>query len=447
MSRVLHYDCSAGISGDMNLAALIDLGVPPSWVEEQCALLDLPGFHIVVEKAEKSGLWGTKVTVHDNPAHEGQGHKHEHAHEHAHPHSHDHSGHAHEHLHEHGTTEHAHEHGHHTHEVHEAHDHGHHHHEHRSFADIRTLIERSRLPESVKQRATGIFAVLAEAEGQVHGKTPDEVHFHEVGAVDSLIDIVGAAICLDYLKPDRITSTSVELGSGTVRCAHGVLPVPAPATLLLMKGLPSSIGGTDHEATTPTGAAIMKTVVDEFNPTLSGTCVATGLGIGHRDSSRRPNVLRASLWDTEETSAVSVESMIELSANIDDMTAEHLAHLTGCLFEAGAVDAWQEAVYMKKGRLGTKVCALVSSGNKAAVLNAFFRHTSTLGIREQEIRRHALARGEYTRETPWGQVRIKTVEGEFRREKVEYEDVSRIARENHLTIREVTEGCREENRN
>lgn len=434
MSRVLHYDCSAGISGDMNLAALIDLGVPPSWVEEQCALLDLRGFHIVVEKAEKSGLWGTKVTVHDHPAHEGQGHKHEYAREHSHPHSHDHSRHAHEDLHDHGTTEHAHE-------------HGHHHHEHRSFADIRALIERSRLPESVKLRATGIFAVLAEAEGQVHGKTPEEVHFHEVGAMDSLIDIVGAAVCLDYLKPDRITATSVELGSGTVRCAHGVLPVPAPATLLLMKGMPSCLGGTDHEATTPTGAAIMKKVVDEFNPTLSGVCVASGLGIGHRDSSRRPNVLRASLWDTEVAPAVSVESTIELSANIDDMTAEHQAYLTSCLFEAGAVEVWQEAVYMKKGRLGTKVCALVSSENKAAVLNAFFRHSSTLGIREQEIRRHVLARGEYTRETPWGQVRVKAVDGEFCREKVEYEDMSRIACENHLTLREVTEGCRDENRN
>lgn len=410
MSRVLHYDCLAGISGDMNLAALLDMGVPEAYLKEQLERVGLEEeYHLVVEKTSKGGLAGTRVDVH---------------------------------IHEH-------DHGHHEHGVEGAagHHHGHRHeHVHRTWRDIREMIQGSGLAPSVQDRALAVFERLAVAEGLVHGKSPEEVHFHEVGATDSIVDIVGAAICLEYLKTDRITSTPVELGGGMVRCAHGVLPVPAPATVQVMKGVPASLGGTDHEATTPTGAAFIVTVADEFSPRLSGWCVSTGLGIGHRDSERLPNVLRVSLWETEEAGGdVNAETVIRLSARMDDMTAEHLAFLSERLFEAGAVDVWQEPVYMKKGRLGTGVYALVHPDRASEVLAAFFRHSTTLGICREALTRHILPRREALRASPWGDVRVKAVSGAevmFLREKVEYEDLSRIARENHLTLKETEEACR-----
>lgn len=410
MSRVLHYDCQAGISGDMNLAALIDLGVPEAYLKEQLKRVGLDeGYHLVVGQSSKAGLAGTRVDVH---------------------------------IHEY-------EHGHHVHGGGEAaeHHHGHRHeHVHRTWRDIREMILGSRLESSVQETALAIFERLAVAEGLVHGKSPEEVHFHEVGATDSIVDIVGAAICLDYLKADRITSTPVELGAGMVKCAHGVLPVPAPATVQVMKGAPVSLGGTDHEATTPTGAAFIVTVADEFSPRLRGRCVGTGLGIGHRDSERLPNVLRVSLWETEEEGEdVTTEQVVRFSARMDDMTAEHLAFLSERLFEAGAVDVWQEPVYMKKGRLGTGMYALVHPDRASAVLAAFFRHSTTLGICREEVARHVLLRQESLRVSPWGEVRVKTVsgqEGMFLRDKVEYDDLSRIARENHLTLKETEDICR-----
>ena len=410
MSRVLHYDCTAGISGDMNLSVLLDLGVPESCLREGLDLLGLDEFHLIVERASKRGLFGTKVSVHTHSRHGHHG------------------------------DEHAHSHGHHAH----AHDH-----EHRSFSDIRTMIEASGLSPFVKEKSLAIFRKLAEAEGLVHGRPVDEVHFHEVGAVDSIVDIVGSAICLEYLRVDRVTSGPVELGSGTVRCAHGVLPVPAPATALLMRNLPSSLGGTDHEATTPTGAAFICTVADEFCPQLSGRCLAVGMGIGQRDSERLPNVLRATLWETASRPDLT-ETMVEMAANVDDMTAERIAALTGYLFEAGAVDVWQEPVYMKKNRLGTKVCLLTAPDRAESVRQAYFLHSTTLGIREILVQRHLLSREEEVRETPWGPVRVKFAESEPGvriREKIEYEDLSRIAREQGMTLLEVEEVCRHGKRN
>lgn len=399
MSRVLYYDCFAGISGDMNLAALIALGVPAEHIRTELAKLGMPGeFELHVEPAIKNGISGTSVHVH------------------AHDHDHDHHGHG----------------------------DGHHHH-HRSFADIRGMIGQSSLDEVVKATAIRVFAVLAEAEGEVHGKPADEVHFHEVGAVDSIVDIVGAAIALRYLDVDTIASSAVELGSGTVRCAHGVMPVPAPATSLLSRRFPSRIGGTDHEATTPTGAAWLAALADRFEPVLSGRCVAVGIGIGYRDSDRLPNILRISLYETEGQGKGSIPCVI-VEANIDDMTAEHLSHLTDQLAKAGAMDAWQQAIVMKKGRMGARVCALCSVERAAALRDIFLTHSTTLGVREIPVAKYELERDHVTRCCAYGEVRVKRglYDGSVIKEKPEFDDCRALSDAHGVSIREITDTIQRE---
>lgn len=384
--RILHYDCQAGISGDMNLAALIDLGVDESILREELDKLGLPHWSWEVQKTMKTGLTGTLLKVHE---------EHEHEHEHSH---------------------------------------AEHHHEHRHYADIVQLIQKSSLTESVQERAIAIFQVLAEAEAEVHGKTVDEVHFHEVGALDSIVDIVGAAIAIDLLKPDIITASRLELGGGSIHCAHGILPVPAPATALLVKNMPVCLGGTNHEATTPTGAAILATLVDQFEPAMSATLKSVGIGLGHRESAAMPNILRVMLLESSEE--LLAPTMLELSCNIDDMTAEQLSYFTEQLFLAGACDVWQTPIVMKKGRLATMVSALCIPQSLEALKKCFFTQSSTLGLRESSVKRSQLERQSYERATPRGKVQVKTafLEGNVLKEKVEFEDRARIAREHGESI-------------
>ncbi|MDR0389182.1 MAG: LarC family nickel insertion protein, partial [Spirochaetaceae bacterium] len=275
--NTLHFDCFAGISGDMALGAFVDLGVDPHELEKELGALGLSGWRLDFVRDERNGITGTRAIVtlsdehghhdhhdHEHDGHNGHGHHdHDHEHEHDGHHDHSHGHHDHEHHdHSHGHHDHDHEHHHHDHD-HEYHNHGHHHHAHNSWKEIKSLIEKSGLRDGVKKRALDIFGRVAASESKVHGVPEDDIAFHEVGALDSIIDIVGAAICLDILKPERISSSAVELGGGTVHCAHGILPVPAPATLLLVQGLPVKTGGFDKEMTTPTGAAILASCVDE----------------------------------------------------------------------------------------------------------------------------------------------------------------------------------------
>lgn len=387
----LHYSCYAGMSGDMNLAALVDLGVPLDHLRAELAKLHLHGYELVTEEDETTGI-KLKVNL-------------------VHHHHHDAHG-----------------------------DHAHHHegeHHHRTFLDIRKIIEESGLSKPVKTRAVAIFQTLAEAEGSVHRTPPEQVHFHEVGAVDSIVDIVGACICLDYLNVSLITSSTVELGSGVIHCAHGVMTVPAPATTILAKKFPSSIGGTDHEATTPTGAAILATVVDHFENKISGTIKAAGTGIGHRQSAVRPNVLRVFLYDTCEEQEEQEEGCAALlEANIDDMTAEHLGYLVERLLKEGASDAWLEPIIMKKGRPGTKVCILCDVKDMSRMMEIFFLHSSTLGIRFQSCVKFPLSRETRKAETPWGTVTIKqaTLPDDTTRWKPEFEDCRAIAERENLPL-------------
>ena len=390
--KTLYYDCFAGISGDMNLAALIDLGVDEKSLVAELQKLNLEGWSIETQKASRGGICGTLLTVHCEDG--------------AHDHHHDH-GHA-----------------------HHEHSHNHHRHEHRSFAYIKKIICGSALSESVKEKSLAIFSAIAEAEAKVHGKKIDDVHFHEVGAVDSIIDIVGAAICAELLGVEKFTASTVELGGGTVRCQHGVMPVPAPATAEIAKAFPAKIGGAPHECTTPTGAAIIAALCALYNAKISGEIIAAGIGVGHRDSPALPNILRVMLIeeDASQTESFQTEAMTELCANIDDMCAEDLSELTEKLFAADAADVWQESIAMKKNRLAVKVCALTHTAGAQKIRDAFFKHSTTLGIREQQISRIALNRESEILETSFGKVRFKIYEyGGVKRAKPEFDDCKKIS--------------------
>jgi len=402
----------------MNLGALVDLGADLQALKSELKKLDLGGWDIEVKKDSRGGIAGTllKVVCSENNddlhSHCGCDAEREHSHHHIHTHGHEHE------------------------------DASRHSHAHRSFKDIRALIENSALKDSVKKNAIGVFEKLAAAEGQVHDKPAQDVQFHEVGAVDSIIDIVGAAICYDLLKADRAVSTAVELGGGTVKCAHGRLPVPAPATALLAKNFPSKLNGAPHECTTPTGAAIIAHYAKGFAEKLEGKVLACGIGVGHRDSPALPNVLRVMLIETQENASprpYETAKMCVLSANIDDMTAEHTAYLCQKLFESGASDVWQESIVMKKSRLAAKVCALVFEGDANAVIEAFFKNSTSLGIRQNAVDRHFIKRS----------AEVALIDGEtlsFKRSefcgtvrtKPEFEDCTRRAEKSAAPVFEVT---------
>ena len=289
--NILYYDCFSGISGDMNMAAMIDLGVDPHYLKAELDKLGLGAeFELKVSTCACSGIKGTQVHVcQDGKPYHARGHAHNLAHDLAHDHDHDHAA---EHHCEHaGHAEHPHAHDH---AVANAARHEHHHAQHRNLAAIEAIIMSSGLKPEVKQTSLRIFGLIAKAEAKVHGKPVSEVHFHEVGATDSIVDIVGAAICFHALRVDAVWASAIELGSGLVHCAHGVMPVPAPATAEIVHGLPTTRGGTDHEATTPTGAAIIAALTSRFTSTPAMSTSKTGYGIGHRQSSR-PNMLRVYL--------------------------------------------------------------------------------------------------------------------------------------------------------
>jgi uncharacterized protein (TIGR00299 family) protein len=378
--KTLFYNCPAGISGDMNLGAMVDLGVDPEQLIAELGKLGLDDWEIEFTKDQRRGVCGTCCTVHC-------------------PHE----------------------------------------HHHRTFADIRKIIEDSALDSAIKADAVAVFRVLAEAEGKVHGKPADEIHFHEVGAIDSIIDMVGAAVCWHLLGVDRIAASPVELGSGVVKCAHGKMPVPAPATARLVESFPVTLGGTSGEATTPTGAALLAGKNCHFGGPVRGTSVATGVGIGHRDDPAVPNVLYVSLLDSSAANESASDQVLELATNLDDMSPEHIAHLAELLLEAGALDVWQTPATFKKGRLGCVLSLLAEPDKREAMEELIFRHSTTLGIRWREWERSVLDREEAERKSPLGSYRVKTAsyKGETLRSKIEYEDLRRIAREHNLSLPET----------
>lgn len=317
--------------------------------------------------------------------------------------------------------------------------------EHRHWSDIRALIEGATLPQAVREKALATFALIAEAEAAVHGTTPEQVHFHEVGAIDSIVDVVGVALGLHTLGIERLVSSPVAVGSGTVDTAHGVLPVPAPATALLLEGVP--VLGTDlaGELTTPTGAALLRVHADAFGPMPSMTLRAIGHGAGTRELAR-PNIARLMLGDPFPETHNDTEDVVLLESTIDHLSGEHLAHAADRLRETAALDVWMTPVVVKKGRPAVVLSALVRTADASDVARTFLAETGTLGVRMLPATRVVAPRRETTLETSMGPVRFKLSDapGATPRIRAEADDCARLARERGMAIAEVARLLAEE---
>lgn len=388
--KILYYDCFCGISGDMNLAALIDLGVPKEYLMEELSKINLNSeYEMKIERSVKLGITGTRVDVKLNKS-------------------------------SHSEEEHGHDHQHH----------------HRKLKDIEKIINSSHLSDKVKNISLDMFMKIAEAEAKIHGKSLYEVHFHEVGAIDSIVDLVGAAICIDYLKVDRIIASPVQVGGGFVKCSHGIMPVPAPATTEILKNIPVSTGIVQFETTTPTGAAILAVNVEEFTSKIDFSIEKTGYGIGHRDL-EIPNVLRVYLGEQERSEKVEEQYILE--TNIDDMNPELYEYVQERLFEVGALDVFKTPIYMKKGRPGIKLSVLTSEKGEKDVLDVIFEETTSIGVRKHKVEKIMLNRDFSKVKTEYGDMTIKKsyYKGKLVKYKPEYEECKAIAKEKNISIDKV----------
>lgn len=428
--KVLYYDLFCGISGDMNLGALIDLGVDVAYLKKELKKLNIDEeFDLLVKTDMKHGISGTKadVVLFNQAGHE-EDHNH-HGHDTSHKHSHDES-HSHPHPHDE------------KHEDNHSHSHRHnetHSHEHRTFATIRDMINQSGLSESVKTLSIEIFRLIAVAEGKVHGKPVDEVHFHEVGATDSIVDIVGGAICIDALKVDKIMASTVQVGGGFVRCAHGKMPVPAPATAEILKGVPIQYNVVPFETTTPTGAAILKAVVSEYTDQHTFTIHKVGYGLGNKDFDI-PNITRVYLGEiADQSKDLLVEEQFVMSCNIDDMSGELYGYIEPKLFEAGALDVYKTAIIMKKGRPATKLSLLFKGEHRAELQKILFEETTTAGVRESKVTKYMMQRTSEDIDTSYGRVSVKHLwlEGAIVKSKPEYEACLALAQTHNVSIRDI----------
>ena len=447
--KTLYFDCGMGAAGDMLMASLYEICPDKEKFLKTMNEMGLPGLSIEAEPSVKCGITGThmKVTIHgveeESVDVDLQGHEHEHHQEHNHEDS-QHS-HAHDHHHDHEDThhDHSHESHHHAHEMAESaaeqtihehtHDHGHPHHHHASMAGISHIIEHLNLPEEVKNDIVAVYRLIAEAESHVHGKTVEEIHFHEVGTADAIADIAGVCLLMHMIAPQKVIASQIHVGSGNVRCAHGILPVPAPATAYILQGLPIYSGDIKGELCTPTGAALLKHFVTEFKEMPVMRTSAIGYGMGKKDF-ERANCVRVLLGETEETGG----EVTELSCNLDDMTPEALGFVQEILFAAGALEVYTIPIGMKKSRPGTLLTCMCRCNDKEKMVSLIFKHTTTLGIRESISRRYTLTRTMKEHETPYGVVREKVSEGYgVCRGKLEYEDLAKIAREQGMSLEEV----------
>ena len=417
--KILHFDCSMGAAGDMLTAALLELFDDRQAVLEQLNSLGIPRVRFAAESSVKCGVTGTHLRVTVDGAEEDDHDHHSHEHEHEHPHDHDH-------IHEHHDHEHEHDHEHHEHD-HE------HEHAHSSMTDIRAIAETLNVNDAVKAHVIAVYESIAAAESAVHGVPAEEIHFHEVGSLDAVADVTAFAYLMDRLAPDRVTASPVHVGSGQVRCTHGILPVPAPATALLLRGVPIYGGQIRGELCTPTGAALLKHYVNSFGEMPVLYTDRIGYGMGKRDFPAA-NCVRAFLG----TSDNRTEEMYSLSCNIDDMTAEAIGYACQVLREAGAPEVFTQAANMKKDRPGTILTVICRPEQRQDMAALMLRHTSTIGVRETALRRYVLERSIKTVETPFGPVRKKVSTGYgVLREKYEHDDLARIAKERGVSLGEI----------
>ena len=461
--KTLYIECAMGAAGDMLTAALLDLLSP----EEQQAFLEqmnrlLPGVQVKANPAQKCGVQGLHVQVlvngeeehshdhgpvhpevHPTPAvhehpHE-HGHDHEHAHEHPHEHDHEHE---HEHHHDHGHEhphDHVHEHGHdHSHD----HEHGHGHHHHATMAWVGHTIQETNLPPEVKEQALNVYRTIAQAESAAHGCPVDQVHFHEVGALDAVADVTAVCLLMHMLAPEKIVASPVHLGSGQVRCAHGILPVPAPATAYILQGVPAYTGSIRGELCTPTGAALLKTFAQSFGPMPVMVIEKVGIGVGNKDF-EAANVLRV-FWGSD-ASQVQQESdqIVELRCNLDDMTGEAIGYASELLLEEGALDVYTVPIQMKKSRPAVMLCCLCHAPQRDKLTQLMLRHTTTWGVRASVMDRSVLTTRMVPVKTKYGVVRVKQGTGYgVKKSKVEYGDMAAAAAQAGVELAKVERAAR-----
>ena len=386
MMKTLYFDCFAGASGDMILGAMVAAGVEPNYLREQLSLLPVSGFNVNFETVNRSGLSATYARVEIEPEHK-----------------------------------------------------------HRHLSDIKQIIETSALSAAVKQRAVQIFTRLAEAEARVHNEPVEHVHFHEVGAIDAIVDVVGAAICFDALEIDRFICSPIHVGSGMVKMAHGQFPVPPPAVTELLKGVPFYATEIKGELLTPTGAAIITTVCSEYGPVPRITTEKSGYGAGTREYQDFPNVLRVLIGQTDDDGPTD-ERLWMIETNLDDASPQIIGHVMDRVLESGALDCFFTPVQMKKNRPGVLLSVLCGAGQKEAVMKLLFTETTTLGVRSYEVTRRALQRSLVRVETPYGPIDVKVahLDGRVVNEMPEFEQCRQAAANANVPLKVVEEAARKE---
>lgn len=412
--KTLYIECNMGAAGDMLMAALLELHPAPEAVLERLNQMGLPGVQIKREPAEKCGIQGTHISVrihgeaeesedvpHGHGAHSAPGDGHEHIHRHVH---------------------------HHEHEHHPAHSHA-----HASMEHISHLLSHLQVPDSVRKNAAAVYAILAQAESRAHGVPAEQIHFHEVGDLDAVADIVGVCLLMEELAVDNVFVSPIHVGSGQVKCAHGILPVPAPATAHILQGIPSYGGSVQGELCTPTGAALLKHFATEFGGQPVMTVSKIGYGMGKKEFPAA-NCVRAFLGETPQATG----AVVELSCNLDDMTGEELGFVQGILLKNGALDVYMVPIQMKKNRPGILLCCICKPELQETLAKRLLEHTTTFGVRYTSYRRYCLDRSVAQQETVFGTVRIKTGTGfGVSKSKMEYADLSAIASREGISISQV----------
>jgi uncharacterized protein (TIGR00299 family) protein len=435
--RIAYLDCFSGMSGDMFLGALVDAGVPAKLFEDAVAALNV-GARLEISRVTRSGIGATKVDVFVNGEKElprevfseQQSRVHKHEHEHSHKHAPEHVE-----LREHNYIQSGHESARAGAAASHEHEHG------RGLKEIREIIRQSGISEGAKRTAIAIFEALGAAEAKIHNTDIEKVHFHEVGAVDAMVDIICAAVGAEALAVGEIVCSPLNVGGGTVKCAHGVLPVPGPATVELLQGAPVYSSGIQVELVTPTGAAILQRLVKRFAPFPAMTILKSGYGAGSRDFPGHANVVRLTIGESQAILAqnTSQEAICVLEANLDDLNPQVFGYVVERLLEAGALDTFAVPVHMKKNRPGMLLTVLAKPEDAPRLTQIIFTETSTLGVRRREEQRQTLARKWVNVVTRWGDVRLKiaSMNGTITNYAPEYEDCKKIAAENHVPLKSV----------